>query len=453
MSAVGSLRLSMGGSLNVRSFASAVPRSGIRSFVDTQSSQSSVGQAPTLTLTWIEASLLVVAEVLGIGILAVPMGFRRLDWLLAFVFLGACYPLNLYTSLLLVRVRRLAPDSVNMSELADGVLGKCAGIAVRFMMLAYLQSVLGDFILVIGKQVVSMLASFHVDLSLNHCLALTFPILLPANQLRTLQNCTLLCIGSFVSIVIALVICLIYMLSCGCADTDGTASEDVGSFWSVFVAMSSFSLACAGQPVYLEMMSEMPDPDKFIWSLHMVIPGLVVIYGLAGIATYGTCGDNTPQMMTDVVPDKTPLKGVVAFLVFIHTLVSYTINQQVLGRNLHILISPTRARVLKRSEEGYWTARLQWLAITLAQQSVAVGFAIGAKDFEKIVSLVSALFVGPLCFLLPITCLLGVPRRLLGSAITRTIAEEVFAWALLALLTVYTVLSIISAILPFTKQD
>eukprot|EP00927_Polykrikos_kofoidii_P018097 TRINITY_DN1831_c0_g1_i1.p1 TRINITY_DN1831_c0_g1~~TRINITY_DN1831_c0_g1_i1.p1 ORF type:complete len:474 (-),score=37.18 TRINITY_DN1831_c0_g1_i1:130-1551(-) len=436
---------------------SGAVRSGIRSFVAVRPSLVENEVAIELDaghgMNWVEASLLVVAEVLGIGILAVPGGFRKLGWLMAFVFLFACYPLNLYTSLLLVRVRRLSPESVTLSDIAEATLGTFAGIAVRFMLLAYLQCLLGDFVLVLGKQIVSMLASFDFDISLQLSMALTIVILLPTNQLRTLQNCTFLCIASFISILIALIICLVYMFSHGCADMDGGASDDLGSPWSSFVALSSFSLACAGQSVYLEMMSEMRDPDKFAWSLHAVIPGLILIYGLTGTATYGMCGDSTPQMMTDVVPDKTWMKGVVALLVFLHTVVSYTINQQVLARSLHALISPDRARVQKRSEDGYWTARLQWFAITISQQLVALGFAMGANDFDRIVTLVSALFVGPLSFLLPIGCLLGVPRNLLDSVFRRTKTEELIAWSLLALMTAYTVLTIITAIIPFTKAE
>eukprot|EP00929_Paragymnodinium_shiwhaense_P027110 TRINITY_DN15987_c2_g1_i3.p1 TRINITY_DN15987_c2_g1~~TRINITY_DN15987_c2_g1_i3.p1 ORF type:complete len:509 (-),score=59.50 TRINITY_DN15987_c2_g1_i3:333-1859(-) len=401
-------------------------------------------------LTWPQAALLIVADVLGTGVLAVPGGFRALGWVAGVLVLAACYPVNMYTGLLLERLRRLAPTSITLGDLADATIGRCGGIVGRLFLYVYLQSILGEYLVVMGTSLQAVFARSDgtQQLSLLASVGITAGLLLFPNQIRSLENVTLLCVMSAVAMVLAIGLTLGQIVSSGCDEITSGPAKSYGQFWDVLNAISSFLLACSGQFIYLEMMSEMSEPKKFAYSLHLATPALVLLYFLVAGVTYGYCGDSTPSYLLDAIPACT-VKCVVGVLLYAHTLVSYTINQQVLSRNIHVLLDPRRAVILQRGEAGYWCSRVQWLAITTAHLGIAFAFAVGVSNFENISHLIGALMVAPLCFVLPCACLLMVPIDL--PLFTRTVWESGFAWLLMIFTALLTMIGTVAALLPIVK--
>ena len=49
---------------------------------------------------------------------------------------------------------------------------------------------------------------------------------------------------------------------------------------------------------------------------------------------------------------------------FLHILVTYTLNQQILGRAIHLLWDTKLANTIKPSEPNFWKGQIQWAVIT-----------------------------------------------------------------------------------------
>lgn len=363
-------------------------------------------------LGWPSASMLIVADVVGTGVLAIPGAMRSMGWGLGVPLILICFPLNLYVGLLLERLRRwVAPGAATLGDLAFAIFGKCGGLFGWLGLYVYILFTLGDYIIVIYTSVQGLVNSDGNEIiSKPVAVLVTIIFLFFPNQLRTLSNCVALCISSAITMVLALSFSIGFIASQGeCAVTDKPPTEGL-SFWSVMRAMSSFTFAFAGNTIFLEMMAEMGKPSDFRKSLYAALPSLLGVYCFVGFIVFGICGENTPGYLLDALPDGQWVKRIVSALLFMHTLTCYVINQQVLSRGVHLYLAPKRATVLHRREEGFWIATVQWFLITTAALGIATFLAVAIKDFEDIVSLIGALLATPLSFILPFACMLGTLR-------------------------------------------
>ena len=74
-------------------------------------------------------------------------------------------------------------------------------------------------------------------------------------------------------------------------------------------------------------------------------------------------GNATPPYILDVL-EFGGQRVIASILMFLHILVSYTLNQQVLGRAIHLLWDCKLANTIKPSEPNFWKGQVQWAVIT-----------------------------------------------------------------------------------------
>ena len=74
-------------------------------------------------------------------------------------------------------------------------------------------------------------------------------------------------------------------------------------------------------------------------------------------------GDTTPPYLL-VVLEYGGLRVITSILMFVHILVSYTLNQQVLARAIHLRWDTKLANTIKPSEPNFWKGQIQWIIIT-----------------------------------------------------------------------------------------
>lgn len=355
-----------------------------------------------------------------------------MGWVAGPIVLMVSYPLNLYFGLMMERLRRYtAPGAVSMGDLGNAVLGKAGRYVGRWGLYLYLLFTLGDFLVVMATSLQGMVNSGSFSLSKTAALLLTAAFICIPNQLRTLNNTVPLCILSAVTMATALVLSLSHVQMNGCPTDPGirvAAPDGRRDIWVVMRALSSLNFAFAGNTIYLEMMAEMRKPSEFQKSLHLALPSLLSVYIVVGVMCYAKCGDNTPAYMLDVLPDKSMMKRVVSIMLFLHTLTSYVINQQVFSRGLHLMLDPRRAAALSRSDEGFWVAKAQWLGITTLVLVLALTPAMTISFFDQLVQFIGAALATPLCFIFPIVCFLRAGK----TVVPRGAVEGAMAWVLLA---------------------
>ena len=101
--------------------------------------------------------------------------------------------------------------------------------------------------------------------------------------------------------------------------------------------MSSYVFAMSGQKIYLEMMAEMRRPEQFPRSLYTATPTVLLSYAFVCGTGYILRGDRVPRYLMAVLQYDVK-RSVSNFLMLIHIVISYVLNQQVLCRvRLHSL--------------------------------------------------------------------------------------------------------------------
>ena len=137
--------------------------------------------------------------------------------------------------------------------------------------------------------------------------------------------------------------------------------------------MSSYVFAMSGQKIYLEMMAEMRRPEQFPRSLYTATPTVLLSYAFVCGTGYILRGDRVPRYLMAVLQYDVK-RSVSNFLMLIHIVISYVLNQQVLCRvRLHSLAcSGCRTRVASLSRapapapaSGFGLQLWLWLRLRL----------------------------------------------------------------------------------------
>ena len=346
---------------------------------------------------WYGASLLLLADIVGSGVLALTGAFSKLGWILGFAILLICAPLNFYTGILLSRIRRFYPKATTYGALGYDLFGNLGGYIGWGFLYVYIFLILGEYQIVLAKSVQECFYETKICRPVAGLIACG--ILLFSNQVRTMRNISLLSIISALTIVIVIGMCLNDISDY----VDGSTQHDLVreiSFWDFFGAVSTFVFAWAGQKIYLEIMNEMKEPEDFPKSLCGAYPIIMIGYLVVCSVGYGYTGRQAPGYLLDAL-DYTPRKSVANILMFVHMQISYTLNLQVLSKAIHMRWNPTTALTIGANSSNIRTARFEWFVITSAVTGCAYLISNLIPFFDDFVELVGALLSSQLAFILP----------------------------------------------------
>ena len=166
---------------------------------------------PSNVQTWTATSALIIAEVVGTGVLALGGQMATVGLLFGLITLVACYPLNLFTALLLWQVHQNLPHVVTLGDALAVIVGPLAGKYGYCVLYTYIFMTLANYMIVLADAVRSCLYAYSIS-RLTACL-LGALLLLPLNQFRTLSGLTLLSVISFATVLATLALCLWTLLT------------------------------------------------------------------------------------------------------------------------------------------------------------------------------------------------------------------------------------------------
>jgi len=354
---------------------------------------------------WTHTALLLVADIIGSGVLSLPKAFADLGWGGGFFMLIFCVPLNLYTGILLFRIRNILPNATTYGTVGGHLFGRCGATMGYFVLYVYIVLLLGDYMVVLSMNVQGI---FYIS---RLCRAIAGVVvgalLLATNQIRTLHGVSISAIVSNSTIVIVLAICMQLVWEGKGLESEGLQNDPVKrvsvttDFWKVFSSMSSFIFAMGGQKIYLEIMSEMRNPSDFPKSLSAAFSFMFVCYTVIIVSCYYYMGAATPGYLMDVL-EWDGIRVIANMLMFIHMVISYSLNQQVLCRAVHLWYDPQHATALKKDSSGYRQSRWQWFIISTVVMSFAFIVSNLIPFFDDLVSLIGSMCSAPLIFLFPV---------------------------------------------------
>jgi proton-coupled amino acid transporter len=353
---------------------------------------------------WTHTALLLVADIIGSGVLSLPKAFADMGWGGGFFLLAFCAPLNIYTGLLLFRIRNILPNATTYGTVGGHLFGRWGAVLGYFVLYFYIVLILGDYMVVLSMNVQGIFYSSRLCRAVAGFVVSA--LLLSTNQIRTLHGVSMTAIVSNSTLIIVLGICLWLVWQDRGLESEGLQDDPVervsvtSDIWTVFSSMSSFIFAMGGQKIYLEIMSEMRNPSDFRKSLFAAFSFMLVCYVVITVTCYWHMGAATPGYLMDVL-EWDSVRVITNILMFIHIVISYTLNQQVLCRAVHLAFDPQHATALREDSSGYRQSRIQWLIISTIVMIFAFLVSNMIPFFDDLVSLIGSICSAPLIFLFP----------------------------------------------------
>lgn len=324
--------------------------------------------------SWWHASLIIMGEVLGTGIMGLPSALAKLGWFFGFCAMALALGSAIFSGVLLSTVRdQFYPNAHSFADVARELHG--AGSAFhRFTGAAIMINwllILPYYLMAAASSLVSAFETWGLcywQWALVIMALAIFPL-----QMRTLHA---LSYASGVSDAIVIVVLVLILVDFALHRDPSQANTSVGipaetSFLESYGSLSSFVFAFQGQSMFLEIMREMKDASQFKRSLLTANGAMGFIYSIttAGVpnriffgapylptvaVAYYYNGDagvhalpllDTPHVPTVAVagflPFSLPEGGIKSFVgvnLCFHILVSYLLTGQPLAFKLHEMI-------------------------------------------------------------------------------------------------------------------
>jgi len=397
---------------------------------------------------WTHTALLLVADLIGSGILSLPKAFADVGWAGGFFLFAFCAPLNVYTGVLLFRIRNILPNAATYGTVGGHLFGRCGATIGYFVLYIYIVLLLGNYVVVLSMNVQGIFYTSRLCRAVAGVVAGS--LLLSTNQIRTLHGVSITAIVSNITIVIVLAICLQLVWQGKGLQSRGLQSDTVEKvwvttdFWKVFSSMSSFIFSMGGQKIYLEIMYEMRNPSDFPKSLLAAFSFIFACYTLIIVSCYYYMGAATPGYLMDILKWNS-VRVITNVLMFIHIVISYSLNQQVLCQAVHLWYDPEHATSLKADSSGYRHSRWQWFSISTVVLSFAFIIANLIPFFDDLVSLIGSICSAPLIFLFPVVFYLRC------EALYRLKIGEKERWLLYFIILIGALMMIFGTISSFRK--
>ena len=343
--------------------------------------------APPAEATWQQIAVVIIAEVVGVGVLSLPVAVAKVGWFGGVTLLLLMFPLNVYTALLLWRARRPFPNAISMMDLSQCTVGRTFSGIVAVSVFAKVSTGLGAYLLTAAHALAGTF--YDVDACLSTWGLAVVVILMAPMQLRTFTSTTTLCIWNAFALLVAIGIAIVYISTTTPTPTPEMApvmfakGVDAPTF---FGAVSTFVYAYGGHYMYLELMSEMAEPEHFPRVFWINGPFQVGLYSLVALTAYGHAGKGVPAFVIDAIPLGASYR-IAQLLVFFHICVSFLIQGMFMSRWIHVTVSKSRV-----NDRTSWRASLEWFCITFTVTLVSWVLATSIPFFDLIIQFCGALY-------------------------------------------------------------
>jgi len=359
---------------------------------------------------WINVVFIIMADLIGTGIVGLPETFSRMGWVVGTVVLTFFGLLTAYAGLLLWRLHMTYRDGVTYGNLAESVSGNILKWIAFCIVYSHFFLKMANYLLAAAKAVQAALWMYDICLYFATVGSLAF--IVPLCQLRTLHQVSFAGAFSITMISVSILLLLVNAYATwGDIEVENIsynmAPQQSGfqGFLTSFSALGALTFAYGGQGMYLETMSEMRNPKEFPKALSVFMTLIIAFYLLSSLSLYFRYGDTSYQYVIFNMGDGA-MKTVAAVCMFLHVLVSFCLNQQLLTRALHARIWPYSVN-LKDCKSG-----TQWFVISISGVLLSWVVANAIPFFSDLEALISSLCVGPTTFGFPALFYLLACRQL-----------------------------------------
>lgn len=364
------------------------------------------GKEVKRVVSWWLQSFLILGEIAGQGVFALPLHLGRLGWLLGTLTCIATIALNNISLRVMYAVHTRFPELHSQAHAASSLFGGWKATLVKTVVRAYLFVIMSAFINSLGRIIMNEMYETRVCLPVATAVALL--ISFPFCQLRSFGDITIISLVSFA----ALLVCLVLIMSASShVQPDPMATR---SFFPPLDAVDSltsiggfFFASGGGQCAFFEYLTEMERPSDYPKTLALTSPILFALYYGSAAIMYQRFGNKVPGFLMDILPfDSSRLLGNTLF--FFHIIVSLTILNSAL----------LRAFATHSVTDASWAAKREWALMSVFVLGLAWFLTnLLGQQFEDITAAFGALIV-------TFTVLVIPPMYLLAASDVSTRRDE-----------------------------
>jgi len=349
---------------------------------------------------------ILVADVIGAGILSIAVAIAKFGWLLGAAVTVVLLVMNVHVYLLVWRVRMKCPSARTYAELTASAFAGAPAAQRRFAVLftgiaqqLLIAGYLGVYTLSLGKAFGMIFYNVHLCLpkwTLIGCVFL-LPFVASARRLGAWpsliwMNCA--------SILTTIIVPLVVMARQG-AEQSRIPGSTVHAFaelslGSVLSGLSIMFFSFAGQLMVVEIMSEMEDVADFPRACAVVsAPFQCVAYLVCGLGGYYFRGDLISGMIIDALPFGGWFQ-VAAVCLILHMVITWVIKGIVFCRAVQTTCDPD---IVDDGSRRGWAL---WCALVTAVMTASYVTAQTVPFFVDLIDLIGASLAPVVCFLTPI---------------------------------------------------
>lgn len=354
---------------------------------------------------------IIVADVVGAGILGMPRAVRSFGWLLGGVVMVIMLAANVHISLLMWRVKMLCPeahDAHSYVQLCRRAFQRAPKQQRRLVLwltgvsqYSFLFGLMGLYLLSAGKGMGMLF--YEANVCLPVWAAIACAMMLPfAGTAREMGSYKSLVWINILTLSGTVLIPLFYYIAVGVDNIRPEASQVHAiapmTLWGVMSGLSTFTFGMTSQMVLVEIMSEMKDPAEFSRAyVTFSAPFQLAAFMIAGLGGYYFLGDKVSGMINENLPFNLAFQFAACCLV-VHMLISYLIKGVVLCR-----------AILQKAKQSYSNPQdprkrtlVAWNAIVITILAGAWLLANLVPFFGDAVDLLGASFTPLSCWVIPI---------------------------------------------------
>ncbi|KAK4525772.1 hypothetical protein GAYE_SCF16G3681 [Galdieria yellowstonensis] len=283
-------------------------------------------------LSWWRCVFLILGDIMGAGILAVPHALATMGWLLGLLFLVLMCLVYVYCGILLYRMRLMMPHIRTYGDLGEQIYGKPGRWAIYIVQYSNLFLFLPVYLLVSSKalrETVDPSSCLIVWMFVNSGILIFFM------QTRTLRFISWYSLFGTICIFVTLVITVIQEA------IDATSSSHHGQlissdgFETGVAGSGDIIFAYSGIFVFIEFMDEMRKPKDFNKSIYTANAILFFCYSFVGILGYAVYGKSVVNPITSALSEGVMKRLANAFL-WLHILAAFVIHGLILNRAIAV---------------------------------------------------------------------------------------------------------------------
>lgn len=390
---------------------------------------------------------------IGVGILALPLGIRYSGWVIGLSFMLFAAIVTAYTARILAKCLDTNTASTTYGDIAFLALGTYGRNFVELLFILELTAANCALIILFGDSMHSLIGSVGV-IYWKVLLALG---LLPLNfvPFKTLSVTSVLGIGCVMSIIV-----LVFTDGLLKPEAPGSLRQIAKTYAfpadvkTIPLSLGLFMAPWGGHSVFPAIYKDMRHPQKYAKAVRTTY---IFTYGLdltMAVLGYLMFGELVRDEVTANILNSTsyPRTISIVLVILISTIpitkiplsnrpIMDTINKKFL---IDLRQMDTKARAYSQKS---WSHNLGRATVATITNAVQLGIAIGLPDFDSVMALMGSALCFTICIILPVTFYLKI---FWGSDEIR-LSERILCFTLIAICTVLAVFGTVFAILPKEK--